>query len=395
MIVVGLMSGTSADAVDVAVCEIEGAPPALKVRLLASAGYPYGDFQAEVLAASQREGSNVEQLCLLNVAVAERFADGVLKTIASIGLEPDDIDLIGSHGQTVWHAVGEDGSVRATLQIGEAAVITRRTGITTIHNFRPADVAAGGQGAPLTAYADWLLLRHPTIWRAVQNIGGIGNVTLLPPLNDTVSQPLAFDTGPGNALIDSVVTRISGGEQTYDRDGLIAASGQVDGGWLENLMGHAYFERQPPKTTGRELFSRGMAADLLAEGQARGLRPEDVVATLTMLTAVSIADAYQRFAPVKPAEVILGGGGRHHPVLVGHLKNLLAPAQVLTHEDVGLDSDSKEALVFALLAYETWHNRAGTLPAFTGASEAAVLGQITPGANYASLLRQTWEPLWK
>lgn len=391
MKVVGMISGTSADGIDAALCEITGAPPALEARILHAITHPYPDgLQARVLDASQPGRAGADELCALNAALGEQFARAALAVIASAGRTPDQIDLIGSHGQTVWHAVEPDGRVSATLQITEASVLAERTGITTISNFRPRDVAAGGQGAPLTAYADWLLLRHPTVWRAVQNIGGIGNVTFLPPLADAVNPPLAFDTGPGNALIDGAVAIFTNGRAAYDRDGALARQGMVDEGWLRVLLSHPYYERRPPKTTGRELFGAAEAARLAAEGRARGLDDGSIAATLTALTAASIADAYRRFAPAPPAEVFLGGGGRFNPVLVERLRAELPGSRLLAHEDIGLSSKHKEALVFALLAYESWHARPGTLPALTGAAHPVVLGQITPGQNYAALLRETW-----
>ena len=224
----------------------------------------------------------------------------------------------------------------------------------------------------------------------MQNIGGMGNVTFLPPLSDTRSAPLAFDTGPGNALIDEAVQRLTDGAQSYDQDGRIAASGRVDEAWLAELLAHPYFARKPPKTTGRELFGADMAAALVDAGRARGLDAADIVATLTALTAASIADAYRRFAPAPVREVIVGGGGAHNATLLAMLRARLGTVAVRTHEALGLSSDFKEGLVFALLAYETWHGRVGTLPALTGAHHATVLGQITPGRNYADLLRRTW-----
>lgn len=391
MRVIGLMSGTSADGIDATLCEISGAPPQIQARVIASAMRPYPDgFQQRILDACTPAYGTVDVLCRLNFEIAELFAKAALQLIADAGMRPPDIDLIGSHGQTFWHNVLPDGHVSATLQLGEGSVIAERTGITTINNFRPRDVAAGGQGAPLTGYADWLLLRHPTRWRAVQNIGGMGNVTFLPPLSDTRSEPLAFDTGPGNALIDTFVSLISGGAVAYDVDGKMAASGQINEDWLDELLQHPYYDRQPPKTTGRELFGAQMAAELAQTVLQRQIKPEDAAATLTMLTATTITKAYQEFAPAQIDEIILGGGGRRNPVMVDMLRGMLAPAAILTHEDLGLDSDNKEALVFALLAYESWHNRPGTHPRLTGASYGAVLGQIIPGANYVDLIRRTW-----
>lgn len=391
MLVVGLISGTSADAVDAAVCAIQGVPPQIEARIVHAITYAYPEgFQQRIHRACTPEQSRVDEVCQLNADLGEHFAEAARAVISGAGLAVSEVDLIGSHGQTVWHMVDPDGRATSTLQLTEAAIIAERTGITTISNFRPRDIAAGGQGAPLTSYADWLLLRHPTHWRAVQNLGGIGNVTFLPPITDHTSPPLAFDTGPSNALIDAASEILTQGAQSYDRNGQLAAQGTVDVEWLRALLAHPYYQRQPPKTTGRELFGPDMAAALVAEGRSRKLRDVDIMATLTALTAASIADAYRRFAPVPVPEVILGGGGTRNPMLVGMLHERLQPAAVRTHEDIGLDSDNKEALVFALLAYETWHARPGTHPALTGAHHPVVLGQITPGDNYADLARRTW-----
>ncbi|GAB4572300.1 MAG: anhydro-N-acetylmuramic acid kinase [Anaerolineae bacterium] len=391
MRIIGLMSGTSADGIDAALCEITGAPPDISARILAAHSQPYpATLQDRILRQIQPETSRVDELSELNALLGEAFAQAALALLAAHDLTPDEVDLIGSHGQTVWHMVQPDGRVTSTLQIAEASVIAERTGITTISNFRARDVAAGGQGAPLTSYADWLLLRHPDHWRAVQNLGGIANVTFLPPRSESAHPPLSFDTGPANCLIDGIVTLLTDGAAHFDRDGALAAQGRVDAGWLAELLAHPYYTRKPPKTTGRELFSPAMAADLLATGRQRGLADADIVATVTALTAASIADAYRRFAPAPIREVIVGGGGGRNPTLMRMLRERLAGIPVRTHEDIGLDSDNKEALVFALLAHETWHARPGNHPALTGARRPVVLGQITPGANYPALARRTW-----
>lgn len=391
MIVAGLMSGTSADGIDVALCEITGAPPTLQAKTIKAAVYPYeSSFQKRIHDNCIPEVSRVDELCKLSFDIGERFANALLETVNSSGLSITDVDLIGSHGQTVWHNVEVNGEVTSTLQIGEASVIAENTGITTISNFRARDVAVGGQGAPLTSYADWLLLRHPSHWRAIQNIGGMGNVTFLPPLSDSTNQPIAFDTGPGNALMDTLITRVTGGMETYDKDGLHAVRGKLDEDWLTEMLDHPYYRREPPKTTGRELFGAEMTETLITYVQEHGLSLDDALATLTMLTAQTITDAYANFAPHKVGEVILGGGGRRNPTLVNMMQMLLGGVKIITHEDIGMDSDNKEALVFAVLAHETWHNRAGNLPSLTGASKPVVLGQITPGGNYATLLQKTW-----
>lgn len=382
MRVVGLMSGTSIDGVDVAAFDIQGQAPALRVNFLKGLTIPYSaDMREQILQACDLTASTVQQISRLNMDLGEVFAQAV----AALALE--GIDLIASHGQTLWHEVEADGRVQSSLQIGEASVIAARTGITTIHNFRARDIALGGQGAPLTAYVDYLLLRHPSHWRAVQNIGGMGNVTLLPPRSVADAAPLAFDTGPGNALIDAAVFALSKGEKRYDEAGALARQGNVDGAWLEKLLQHPYFERHPPKTTGRERFGSFYAQSLLVEGQTRGLSTPDIVATLSALTVYSIRDAYTRFAPQPIAEVVVGGGGAHNPVLMQGLRDALPGVTVETHEALGLNSDYKEAMVFAVLAYESLHLRVGNHPALTGAEQAAILGQITPGENFRALLQ--------
>jgi anhydro-N-acetylmuramic acid kinase len=387
MYIIGLMSGTSADGIDAALCEVHGEPALVKARILDAFTVSYSpEMRGEILAACQTHSSNVLSLCLLNFRLAEHFAHAV-HTLVKRSLV--QVDLIASHGQTVWHQVEADGRVSATLQLVEPAVIAERTGITVISNFRARDVAAGGQGAPLIGYIDWLLMRRASGWRAVQNIGGMANVSFLPPLDQREQHSIVFDTGPGNALIDAAVMLLTSGEKTYDDDGEMARRGSIDRAWLEALLTHPYFQRTPPKTTGRELFGSEMAARLVAEGQAKGLSPEDTVATLTALTVESITRAYQQFAPASLSDVVIGGGGQRNPVIVEGLQQALR-IPVLSHEALGISSDHKEALAFAVLAHETWHHRPGTMPAQTGASHPVVAGQITPGDNYLRLIRETW-----
>jgi anhydro-N-acetylmuramic acid kinase len=376
------MSGTSADGVDAAVVEIHGAPPDLSVQLLSFVVVPFDvEQRARIFALFDPITGTVDRICWMNFALGEWFAAAALRAIEKAGLTPYDVDLIGSHGQTIYHAVGDDSPVKSTLQIGEAAVIAARTGVTTVADFRVADVAVGGQGAPLVSYVDWLLLRHPTCARAVQNIGGIANVTYLPPGDDPTGV-LAFDTGPGNMLIDDAANRITAGAQAFDQDGVLAARGQTDETLLAELMAHPYLAQPPPKTTGREQFGAPFGARVREGAETRGLRGEDVAATLTAFTAASIADAYRRFLPQMPDEVILGGGGASNPTLVAMLRQRLAAVHVTTHEALGLSSNAKEAIAFAVLAYETIHGRPSNLPTCTGAGTQTVLGKITPGANY-------------
>lgn len=384
------MSGTSADGVDAALVELNGAPPNLSWRIIHLASMPYPpDLRDELFACFRPESGTVDRLCALNFALGRAFADAALACVHNAGLQPGDVQLIGSHGQTLWHIpVGERAS---TLQLGEAAVIAEATGIPVVSNFRTRDMAAGGQGAPLVAYVDTLLFGHPSLTRTALNIGGIANFTYLPPPSPLPTPPssksgvgsgegaFAFDTGPGNMLIDDAVRRLTGGAQSYDRDGTIAARGRVHDGLLAELMAHPYLAQRPPKTTGRETFGAQFGAQVWQRGAALGLSGEDLVATLTMFTAASIAQAHRAFLPHLPDEVIVSGGGARNATLMRFLAQALAPARVRTSDELGLPAEAKEAVAFAVLAYETWHGRPGNLPAATGARRPVVLGSITPG----------------
>ncbi len=377
--VAGLMSGTSVDGVDVAVCDLEGRT----VQVLAFATVPYPPRVREaVLALSDPERGRVDDLCHWNAALGEVFADALVKGVADTGLALDTIDLVGSHGQTVCHLphgrrLGRR-TVRSTLQIGEPSVIAERTGLTVVADFRPRDCAAGGQGAPLVPYADHLLFAHPTRTRAVQNLGGIANVTVL-PAGGGIETVLAFDTGPGNMVIDRAAERATEGRRGCDKDGRLAARGFVDQEGVARLLRHPYLKRKPPKTTGRETFGRAFADALYDEMVAAGAAPADVVATATAFTAASVADAYRRHLPAAAGEVLVCGGGARNPVLLQRLKEALAPAEVRVTDEVGLDADAKEAVSFALLARETVRGAAANVPGATGAARPVILGKIVPG----------------
>jgi anhydro-N-acetylmuramic acid kinase len=382
VIVVGLMSGTSVDGIDAAVVDITHVDDALDVKLL---GYVESSIdehlRQRIHALFNPETSRIDEVCEINVLLGEAFAGAAALALRRAGVRAD---LIASHGQTVWHEV-TPGHTRSTLQLSEPSVIAERLGVTTIADFRPRDIAAGGQGAPLASWGDALLFGHETVSRAVQNIGGIGNVTWVPPGGQWEAM-LAFDTGPGNALIDHAAWRLSAGMQRFDADGELAASGRADDVLLAELLDHPYFREQPPKSTGREIFGSQFVDPFIENARARGLHSADIVATLTAFTAHSIADQYRRFLPGRPDEVVVGGGGSRNPVLMQLLSELLDPAQIRLHEDFGLPSLGREAVYFALMGHEALHGRANTVPSCTGASHAVVMGKLVPGANYRALM---------
>lgn len=373
MNVVGMISGTSADGIEAVVVELRGAPPALEWKLLSHLHADYDEtLRADVFKSFRPETSTVDFLCALNFQLGRAFGNAALRVVERANLTTSDIDLIGSHGQTVWHIpTGDDAS---TLQLGEPSVIAEITNLPVVSNFRTRDMAAGGQGAPMVPYVDQLLFTHPTQTRALQNIGGIGNATFLSPAHDA----FAFDMGPGNMLIDDAVLRVTNGAETFDRDGKRAAQGRVHENLLRELLNEPYLKMPPPKTTGRELFGAQYGAWIWEKANAQNISANDIIATVTAFTAHSIVDAYRDFFPKMPDEVFVSGGGAFNKTLLQMLQELLTPARVTTLEALGMSSDAKEAVAFAVLAYETWHNRAGNMPGATGAHRRVVLGNITP-----------------
>ncbi len=378
--VAGLMSGTSVDGVDVAVVDI-ATRGRRSVELLAFRTFAYPAAVRRAVERVSRAEGRTDEICHLNFVLGEVFADAVGKLAAASGIAMESIDLIGSHGQTIHHlpAARRFGrrKVRSTLQIGEPCVIAERTQITTVADFRPRDIAAGGEGAPLVPYADYVLLADKRQTRAVQNIGGIANVTFL-PAGGKVADVLAFDTGPGNMIVDRVMALATDGRRRYDRGGATAARGAVNGPLLAELMRHYYLRRKPPKSTGREAFGEEFADAIWARSRADGLPAEDIVATVTAFTADSIADAYRRHLPAVPEEVILCGGGALNRTLVAMLAERIAPAAVTTTAAFGIPIDAKEAVSFAILAAETIRGVAGNVPTATGAGKPVVLGKIIP-----------------
>lgn len=373
-LVAGLMSGTSVDGIDVALVRIADSGIHTRVEPVAFRTVEYRpEVRRAILAACRPESSNVADLCSLNFFLGRLFADAVCQVCRENGIDIKEVDLVGSHGQTVWHQPGS-----GTLQIGEAAVIAAQTGAVVVADFRVRDVAAGGQGAPLVPYTEFLLYRDPAKTRLLQNIGGIANVTVL-PAGCSPDDIVAFDTGPGNMMIDACVNRLSEGRLQYDRNGEIAARGKVFPPLLSELMAHPFLRRPPPRTTGREMFGDSYTDELVARYSARGVGADDIVATLTRFTAASIADSYRRF--IMPLhvidEVVIGGGGSHNAALLAMLRRELPSVAVCTQEDLGFSSDAKEAVAFAILANEAISGHANNLPAVTGARLPAIMGKIS------------------
>lgn len=376
MIGVGLMSGTSADSIDAACVRIEGAPPRLDWELLSFAVTDIPEeLRRDIFRAFRPETGTVDLLCQLNFTLGEAFAAAALAAIEKAGLRPEQVDFIGSHGQTVWHIPPNSGlGVPSTLQLGNPAVIAQRTGVTVVSDFRSRDMAAGGQGAPLVPFVDALLLTDEKKARAVQNIGGIGNVTFLPAGGR--GEAFGFDTGPGNMLLDRAAEVLTEGRLRCDLDGKLALAGTVREELVQKWMEEEpYFAMVPPKSTGRELFGVQRLGGYLED--LKDASKEDVLATLTAFTARSIADAYRRFLPVLPDEVLLCGGGARNPAIRKLLQDELPSSRVGVTEDEGLPGDSKEAVAFAVMGYETMCRRPGNLPAATGASGPVILGSVT------------------
>lgn len=374
--VCGLMSGTSLDGIDAAIVRLEGAGESTRVAVEAFHTFPFDDVTREALMRLH-DARDWESLIRMNMALGKRFADAVKDLCAISGIPITSIDLIGSHGQTVHHAPQVksvlDVPVRGTLQIGDPAVIANETGIVCVGDFRVADCAAGGEGAPLIPAVDYILFRSETHNRVMLNIGGISNVTVLPRRcsRDAV---WGFDTGPGNMIIDMLCMRFFG--ERFDRDGLRASRGAIQSDLLESLMAMDYFKRQPPKSTGREMFGHDFVENMVRTNP--GIAPEDAIASVTDFTAQSIVDACGRFViPQLPIdELIVSGGGAHNPVVMRRLRELMATTRIQTSDALGIPVDAKEAIGFAILANESIHEHPGNIPAVTGARRAAVLGKI-------------------
>jgi anhydro-N-acetylmuramic acid kinase len=381
MRVIGLISGTSVDGIDAVLVEVEGIGYEIKAKLIAGFTQPYpADLKQAILQVCSGEPVTLDHLADLDDAIAHQFALAAQQLVAQAG----PAELIASHGQTVFHRPGSAAAqakqLAYSLQLGRGAAIARQVGLPTVSDFRRADIEAGGEGAPLVPVVDLCLLSHPQQRRCVQNIGGIGNVAYLPvwPRQAQPDPPavLGWDTGPGNSLIDIAMHRLSEGTLAYDVNGAWSAQGTPCTELIQAWLKHPYFHQPPPKSTGRELFGWHYFEQCYSAALQRGLSPVDLVATLTELTAASIAHAYQTFLPAPPDTILVCGGGSHNPVLMARLQAYFPSIPVMPTDAVGVSAAFKEAIAFAVLGFWRWHQWPGNLPAVTGATTTVVLGQM-------------------
>ena len=416
--VIGLMSGTSADGIDACLVEISGNGLHTRINVIVSETYPYDETtRTAILDTCNPETGTVDKVCQLNFHLGKLFANAAKSIANKVHISIKDIDLIGSHGQTIYHLPNqttmkktEDRNqksevrsnesnsntvdidafkkemwdlphIRSTLQIGEPSVIAQETGVTTVADFRPRDMAAGGQGAPLVPYVDFLLFRDKEKGRALQNIGGIANVTVLPK-NCGINDVIAFDTGPGNMIIDRITELVTNNTHHFDEGGKLAERGRIHDSLLAVLLAHPYLSKPPPKTTGREEFGISFADNLYKDAIHSGIKDMDILATVTAFTARSIADSYKHWILSKHplSEIILSGGGSHNDTLIKFLRQYLEPIiQIHLINKFGISPNTKEALAFAILANETISYNPNNIPSATGAREAVIMGKIIPG----------------
>lgn len=375
MIVIGLMSGTSVDGIDATVVEIKGKDLDLEINLISGQTFPYSEnLRKQILSVCEGASLSMVDFAKLDDAIAHEFA------LAAQNVTPCDIkvDLIGSHGQTIYHRPASKNKLGYSLQLGRGDLIAKKTGITTINNFRAGDIAVGGQGAPLVPKIDLCLFSHSRHSRCLQNIGGIGNVTYVPPRKESnwQNKVIGWDTGPGNALIDLAVQKLTEGKQTFDINGNWSRQGTPCLNLVDKWLKQDFFHQKPPKSTGRELFGSGYLDNCWQEAKEFNLSNADFLATLTELTVTSIVDSYQKFLPHNPDEVLLCGGGSRNLYLKERLQNHLELIKVLTTDEVGVSSEFKEAMAFAILAYWRFNLYEGNLPQVTGAIKPVLLGEI-------------------
>src|SRR5437588_691673 len=404
-LVLGLMSGTSADGIDVALARISGAPPHLNAKLLGHTSFQFPPaLRKEILRVAEQHPISAGELSQLNFRLGHIYANAILAACKKFKIAPRRIDLIGNHGQTIFHQ-GQPADyfgrpTASTLQIGDGSVIAARTGIITVSDFRPADMALGGQGAPLVPFADYALYRHPKLGRISLNIGGIANVTVI-PAGAPPDQVLAFDTGPGNMVIDALVQHFTHGRQRFDKDARLAQGGRSIPALLNELIKDPYLKLAPPKSTGREYYGRTYVETILLLGRRYRAKPNDLIRAATIFTALSVVHALNCFVLRKHKihQLIVSGGGARNPLILAQLSAALGrvwspvgaqhaapgPAtrassrniEIVCSSQFGISSDAKEAFAFALLAYQTLHQRPANLPSATGACRPAILGKIS------------------
>lgn len=378
---IGLMSGTSADGIDAVLVEITGCGTTTKVAQRAFLTLPFSDeTRRRILRVAAGDFGGSEEICRMNFYLGALHADACEALCRQAGVAPGDIAFVGSHGQTVYHAPDARDylgrPVRGTLQITEGSVIAERLGCPVVSDFRVRDMAAGGLGAPLVPYTEYLLYRDAARTVGLQNIGGIGNITILPK-GCALGDVFAFDTGPGNMVMDALAARLTDGKARYDDGGRLAAGGAVHAGLLAWMLRDPYLQTPPPKTTGREVYGAAYVDALCAEASALGCALTDALATATRFTAECIRVGVERFCPQRPDRLIVGGGGSMNPTLMAHIADCLPGCEVLTNEQLGLDSAAKEAVAFAVLANETLFGRANNAPGATGAAHPVVMGKIS------------------
>jgi anhydro-N-acetylmuramic acid kinase len=382
-LVLGMMSGTSADGMDTALVEISGAPPNLKIILLnhTHQSFPL-QIRKEILRVAEQNPLTPKEFSQLHACLGNLYAEAALVACKKFRISPKKINLIGNHGQTIFHQgvptkfLGKPTA--STLQLGDGSLIANLTGITTVSDFRPADMAQGGQGAPLVPFADYALYCHPKLGRISLNIGGIANITVI-PANAKPSGVFAFDTGPGNMLIDALVHHFTHGRHRFDQHAALARQGHLHHELLAQLLRDPYFKLRPPKSTGREYFGAVYVKKILALSRRYKLKPNDILHTVTVFTAASIANALHLFVLSKGKihQLIVSGGGAQNPLLMSQLAAFLPNVEVRSSLDFSVPTDAKEALAFAILAYETFRQRPSNIPTATGARGPAILGKIS------------------